>query len=184
MADFSSGSSILITWNRRASAGSFSKYFLYSDQVVAAMVLNSPRAKAGFSRLAASPMPAVPPAPIMVWASSINKIIGRGALFTSLITDFNRFSNSPLMPAPACRSARSRSLKEMDLSGGGTSPFAILRANPSTTAVLPTPASPHSMGLFCLRRVRMSMSWRISPSRPWIGSMRPSVARRVRSLVY
>ena len=35
---FSAGSSTLTSWKRRASAGSFSKYFLYSDQVVAAMV--------------------------------------------------------------------------------------------------------------------------------------------------
>ena len=52
------GSSTFTTWKRRASAGSFSKYFLYSDQVVAAMVRSSPRARAGFSRLAASFWPA------------------------------------------------------------------------------------------------------------------------------
>ena len=44
----------MTTWNRRASAASFSKYFLYSDHVVAAIVRSSPRASAGFSRLAAS----------------------------------------------------------------------------------------------------------------------------------
>ena len=54
----SSGSSTLTTWKRRASAASFSKYFLYSPQVVAAMVRSSPRASAGFSRLAASFWPA------------------------------------------------------------------------------------------------------------------------------
>ncbi len=37
------------------SAASFSKYFLYSLQVVAAMVRTSPRASAGFKMLAASP---------------------------------------------------------------------------------------------------------------------------------
>ena len=99
------GSSTLTTWNRRASAASFSKYFLYSDHVVAAMVRNSPRASAGFSRLAASLCPAWPPAPIIVWASSMNRMIGCGEAFTSAITDFSRFSNSPLMPAPACSSA-------------------------------------------------------------------------------
>ena len=52
------GSSTLTTWKRRASAASFSKYFLYSDQVVAAMVRSSPRASAGLSRLAASLWPA------------------------------------------------------------------------------------------------------------------------------
>ncbi len=39
------GSSTFTTWNRRVSAASFSKYFLYSAQVVAAMVRNSPRAE-------------------------------------------------------------------------------------------------------------------------------------------
>ena len=58
------GSSTFTTWKRRVSAASFSKYFLYSAQVVAAMVRSSPRASAGFSRLAASPWPAEPPAPI------------------------------------------------------------------------------------------------------------------------
>ena len=53
-ANSSEGSSTLMTWKRRARAASFSKYFLYSPQVVAAMVRSSPRAKAGLSKLAAS----------------------------------------------------------------------------------------------------------------------------------
>ena len=101
------GSSTFTTWKRRASAASFSKYFLYSDQVVAAMVRSSPRASAGFSRLAASFCPAWPPAPIMVCASSMNRMIGVGEAFTSSIRPFSRFSNSPFTPAPACSSARS-----------------------------------------------------------------------------
>ena len=36
---------------------------------------------------------------------------------------------------------------------------------------LPTPASPVRIGLFCRRRSRMSMSWRISASRPITGSI-------------
>ena len=50
-------------------------------------------------------------------------------------------------------------------------------AKPSTTAVLPTPASPVRIGLFCRRRIRMSMIWRISSSRPRTGSILPSRAR-------
>jgi hypothetical protein len=50
----SEGSSTATGWKRRARAASFSKYFLYSAQVVAAMVRSSPRARAGLSRLAAS----------------------------------------------------------------------------------------------------------------------------------
>src|SRR5438876_1509446 len=72
------GSSTCTTWNRRVRAGSFSMYFLYSPQVVAAMVLNVPRASAGFRRLAASPVPAAPPAPLNVWASSMKRMIGAG----------------------------------------------------------------------------------------------------------
>src|SRR5215471_13566544 len=60
MASSSDGSSTLTGWNRRSSAASFSKYFLYSENVVAAIVRSSPRARAGLSRLAASLPPAEP----------------------------------------------------------------------------------------------------------------------------
>ena len=58
MALCSDGSSTCTTWKRRVSAGSFSMCFLYSAQVVAATVRRVPRARAGLSRLAASPVPA------------------------------------------------------------------------------------------------------------------------------
>ena len=51
------GSSTFTGWKRRSRAASFSKYFLYSAQVVAAMVRSSPRASAGLRRFAASPPP-------------------------------------------------------------------------------------------------------------------------------
>ncbi len=54
-------------------------------------------------------------------------------------------------------------------------------AKPSTTAVLPTPASPVRIGLFCRRRISTSTIWRISSSRPTIGSISPLRARSVRS---
>ena len=98
----SEGSCTCTTWKRRVSAGSFSKYFLYSAQVVAAMVRRLPRASAGLSRFAASPVPAAPPAPIRVCASSMNRMIGLGEDCTSSITWRSRFSNSPFMLAPAC----------------------------------------------------------------------------------
>ena len=43
----------------------------------------------------------LPPAPIMVCASSINRIKGVVEAFTSSIRPFSRFSNSPFTPAPA-----------------------------------------------------------------------------------
>ncbi len=56
-----SGSLTMTVWKRRSSALSFSKYFWYSSNVVAPILRNSPRAKAGFSMLASmapSPFPA------------------------------------------------------------------------------------------------------------------------------
>ncbi|EIR95639.1 hypothetical protein YPPY45_1105, partial [Yersinia pestis PY-45] len=44
-------------------------------------------------------------------------------------------------------------------------------ASPSTKAVFPTPGSPTKIGLFLRRRDRMSIIWRISLSRPKIGSI-------------
>ena len=182
-ASSSEGSSTFTTWKRRASAASFSKYFLYSAQVVAAIVRNSPRASAGLSRLAASFCPADPPAPIMVCASSMNRMIGCGLLRTSSITFLSRFSNSPFTLAPACSNPMSSTCSSTPCSTSGTSPSAMRRARPSTTAVLPTPASPVRIGLFWRRRSRMSTSWRISASRPITGSMWPSRARWVRLVV-
>jgi hypothetical protein len=102
MAFFSSGSSTCTVWKRRVSAGSFSMCFLYSAQVVAPMVRSVPRASAGLSRLAASPVPAAPPAPTSVCVSSMNRMMGLGLACTSSITERRRCSNSPFMLAPAC----------------------------------------------------------------------------------
>ncbi|MCY1302054.1 hypothetical protein D9M70_516930 [compost metagenome] len=175
------GSCSCTGWKRRTRAGSFSKYFLYSLQVVAAMVRNSPRASAGLSRLAASVPPAWPPAPTRVWASSMNRMVGLGEAFTSSITPCRRRSNSPLTLAPACRRPRSRPRRSTPCSAAGTSPLAMRRARPSTTAVLPTPASPTTMGLFFRRRARMSIIWRMAASRHSTGSSLPSRAWRVKS---
>ena len=162
-------------------AGSFSMYFLYSAHVVAAMVRRVPRASAGFSRLAASPVPAAPPAPISVWASSMKRMIGFAEACTSSMTERSRFSNSPFMLAPAWSSPTSRTQSCTSFSEGGTSPLAIRSAKPSATAVFPTPASPVRMGLFWRRRIRMSMTCRISSSRLVTGSIWPARARAVRS---
>ena len=178
-----SGSSTLMSWKRRANAASRSKYFLYSDQVVAAMVRNSPRASAGFSKLAASLPPASPPAPIRVCASSMNRMMGTGDILTSSITCLRRFSNSPLTPAPACSRPRSRIFRLTFSSSSGTLPSTMRSAKPSTRAVLPTPGSPTNMGLFLRRRLRISTICRISLSRPNTGSISPARARAVTSIV-
>ena len=51
-------------------------------------------------------------------------------------------------------------------------------ASPSTTAVLPTPGSPISTGLFLVRRDSTWTTRRISVSRPMTGSILPSRAAR------
>ena len=69
-------------------------------------------------------------------------------------------------------------------SPSGTSPRTILCASPSTMAVLPTPGSPMSTGLFLVLRERILITSRISVSRPITGSSLPALASSVRSLPY
>jgi hypothetical protein len=57
-------------------------------------------------------------------------------------------------------------------------------AMPSTMAVLPTPGSPMSTGLFLVRRESTCITRRISSSRPMTGSSLPERASFVRSLQY
>ena len=66
----------------------------------------------------------------------------------------------------------------------GTSPLTMRCAKPSTMAVLPTPGSPISTGLFLVRRCKICITRRISSSRPITGSSLPAPARSVRSVVY
>ena len=86
------------------------------------MVRSSPRASAGFRRFAASPVPAAPPAPISVCASSMKRMTGTSEACTSSITARRRFSNSPLTLAPACIRPTSSIRRLTPCSIGGTSP--------------------------------------------------------------
>ena len=156
-------------------------YFLYSAQVVArdgAQRAARQRRLEQVGRVARAGRAA---APTSVCASSMNRMIGLGEACTSSMTWRSRLSNSPFMLAPACSRPTSSVRSVTSFSGGGTSPAAMRSANPSTTAVLPTPASPVRIGLFCRRRIRMSTIWRISSSRPTIGSISPLRAFSVRS---
>ncbi|OQC09023.1 MAG: hypothetical protein BWX79_01537 [Alphaproteobacteria bacterium ADurb.Bin100] len=78
----------------------------------------------------------------------------------------------------------SRLSTRLPLSESGTSPATMRCARPSTMAVLPTPGSPISTGLFLVRRCSTWMARRISSSRPITGSSLPMRARSVRSMVY
>ena len=178
------GSSTKTGWNRRAKAGSFSTCLRYSSSVVAPMQRNWPRDKAGFRRLEASIEPSDFPAPTNVCISSIKSTIPPLAASTSDRTALSRSSNSPRNFAPAIKAPISRLISFLSLRLSGTSPLTIRRARPSAIAVLPTPGSPITTGLFLERRESTCTQRRISSSRPITGSNLPSRAAWVRSRAY
>ena len=96
----------------------------------------------------------------------------------------SRSSNSPRYFAPATIAPRSRAINRLPRRDSGTSPATMRWASPSTTAVLPTPGSPISTGLFLVRRDSTWITRRISASRPMTGSILPSRARAVKSTPY
>ncbi len=154
----------------------------YSSKVVAPMARSSPRANMGFNRLLASMAPSAAPAPITVCSSSMNKTTVPLESCTSFRTALSRSSNSPRYLAPATKAPISRDMICLPFRPSGTSPATIRLASPSTMAVFPTPGSPIRIGLFFVRREIISITRRISSSRPITGSNLPSLARRVRSL--
>ncbi len=175
------GSPTVIGWKRRSSAGSFSTCFLYSSSVVAPTARSSPRASIGLSRLAASTAPSAAPAPTIVCSSSMKRMTWPAASWISLRTAFRRSSNSPRYFEPASSAPMSSATTRRSRSESGTSPSTMRWARPSTIAVLPTPGSPISTGLFLVRRERTWITRRISSSRPITGSSLPSRAATVRS---
>ena len=157
--------------------------FRYSSSVVAPMTRISPRPSAGFRMFAASTAPSALPAPTMVCTSSMNKMT-LPSRRTSSSTARMRSSNSPRYFVPATMPERSSSRMRLSKSSSGTSPAAIFSARPSAMAVLPTPGSPMSTGLFFVLRDRMRMTLRISASRPMTGSSSFVRARSTRSVPY
>ncbi len=179
------GSPTKTCWKRRSRAGSFSIRSRYSSSVVAPIRCSSPRASIGLSMLPASIAESPPaPAPTTVCSSSMKVMIWPSASLISSRTALSRSSNSPRYFAPATIAARSRLSTRRPLSESGTSPATTRWASPSTTAVLPTPGSPISTGLFLVRRESTCTTRRISASRPMTGSSLPSSARAVRSTAY
>ena len=171
------GSSTITGWKRRSRAASFSIYSRYSFKVVAPTQCSSPLASIGFNSCPASMAPSVFPAPTIVCSSSINRMICPSEFLTSSRTAFKRSSNSPRYFAPATSAPISRANSFLSFKPSGTSPFTIRCARPSTTAVLPTPGSPISTGLFLVLRERIRTTFRISSSRPITGSSFCCLAR-------
>ncbi len=180
MASGTDGALTMTGWNRRSSAPSFSMYLRYSSSVVAPMVWISPRDSAGFSMLEASIAPSAAPAPMSVCSSSRNSTTFSDWRI-SFMTAFRRSSNWPRYFVPATRAPRSSCRSRLFSRTSGTSWVMIFWARPSTMAVLPTPGSPISTGLFLVRRARIWMTRSISCSRPMTGSSLLSRASWVRS---
>ena len=182
MVSSTDGSCTCTGWNRRSRAASFSICLRYSSSVVAPMHRNSPRARAGFSMLDASTAPSAAPAPTMVWSSSMKRMTCPSVCSISVRTALSRSSNSPRYLLPAMSAPKSSAMSCFSRRVSGTSPSARRCANPSTIAVLPTPGSPISTGLFFLLRESTCITRRISSSRPITGSSLPARASCVSSL--
>ena len=166
-------------WKRRSSAASRSMYLRYSSSVVAPMHWSSPRESGGLRMLAASIAPSAAPAPTSVCSSSMNRTASFVLRSSSMIF-LSRSSNSPRYLVPATSDPMSRVRTRLLSSVSGTSPATIRWARPSAMAVLPTPGSPISAGLFFVRRERIWMTRSISFSRPMTGSSLPARAASVR----
>ncbi|MCY1226937.1 hypothetical protein D9M72_391870 [compost metagenome] len=184
MASSTSGSSTRTGWKRRSKAASDSMCLRYSSRVVAPIMCSSPRASIGFSILPASIDPSDAPAPTTVCNSSTKSRILPSAASTSASTAFSRSSNSPRYLAPATRALRSSEKMVLFFRPSGTSCRTIRWASPSTMAVLPTPGSPISTGLFLVLRESIWTTRRISASRPMTGSSFPVRASATRSRPY
>ena len=101
---------------------------------------------------------------------------------SSFMRFFIRSSNWPRYFVPATILAMSSATRRLLCSIGDVRFAAIICANPSTMALLPTPGSPIRIGLFFLRRHSISCRRNISLSRPTTGSNPPSLATFVRSV--
>ena len=106
------------------------------------------------------------------------------ACLTSSNTALSLSSNSPRYLAPAIKAPISSSMSCFSLRPKGISPFMIRQAKPSTTAVLPTPGEPIRTGLFLVLRDNISITLRISSSRPIIGSILPLRTSSTKSRPY
>src|SRR5918997_764891 len=184
MVSSTEGSLTSTGWKRRSRAASFSMFLRYSSTVVAPTRCSSPLARAGLSIFEASIEPSAAPAPATVCSSSIKMTCLSESSRSSSITFLRRSSNSPRYLVPATNPARSSCRTLLSFKVSGTSSLTILWAIPSTIAVLPTPGSPMSTGLFLVRLLRISMVVSTSSARPMTGSSLPSRAIWVRSRLY
>ncbi len=126
-------------------------------------------------------LPSAAPAPTIRCSSSIKMIVFLSPS-SSAMTFLSRSSNSPRYLVPAIMPARSKVIIRLSSRLSGTSSLTIRWAIPSTMAVLPTPGSPISTGLFLVRRFKIVITRLIWASRPTTGSSLPLRASSVISV--
>ena len=101
---------------------------------------------------------------------------------SSFMIAFIRSSNCPRYLVPATKEPKSRVTTRLLNKARDTLRSMIRRASPSATALLPTPGSPMSSGLFFFLRLRIWETRSISLKRPTTGSSFPCMAIAVKSL--
>ena len=176
------GSSTITGWKRRSSAASDSTYLRYSSKVVAPMHCSSPRASSGLIiELRVERAFGGAGADERVQLVDEENDVARAALdfvenaldaafeFAAILRAGNERSEREREHALVCAATRERCRRR------------CVGPSPSTIAVLPTPGSPTSTGLFLLRRARIETTRSISSSRPMTGSSLPARASSVRS---
>jgi hypothetical protein len=143
-----------------------------------------PTGERGLQHVAASIAPSALPAPTSVWISSMKMIVLPSSLGEVLQHRLQALLELAAVLGAGEERGQVEHQQALVLERLGTSPLTMRCARPSTMAVLPTPGSPISTGLFLVRRCRIWMQRRISSSRPITGSSFPCLARSVRSSVY
>ena len=109
------------------------------------------------------------------------KTITSGWVRASFTMAESRSSKAPRYSVPPSRAPTLSSTMRLPPSTAASLPWAPRMASASAIAVLPTPASPTSTGLFFVLRARVWITSRISRLRPMTGPRSPFAARAVRS---
>jgi hypothetical protein len=170
------GSRTSIFWKRRDSARSLSNDCFTSLNVVDPMQRSVPLASAGLSRL-----PAIHGAARRrAGADEGVDLVDEDDRVLFLREPVENLLHALLEVAAVARARHERTqIERVDvavLSTSGTSPSWMRSASPSASAVLPTPGSPTSSGLFLRRRQSTCTIRSISAARPISGSMSPCAA--------
>ena len=157
----------------------------YSSSVVAPTTRSSPRASIGFIRLPAS----IAPSALAGADDRVDLVDEHDDAALGLLHLAQHGLEALLELAAVLGAGDQRThVERPEHAAAGASrarrPSAMRCASPSAIAVLPTPGSPISTGLFLVRRESTWMTRRISSSRPITGSSLPSRASAVRSRPY